>query len=61
MSIIDRVVIMALREVAAIVAALVSLAFPSELLARGEWPDSPNKPWFEVSSVLTTTRSVTRL
>jgi hypothetical protein len=35
------------RGIAAVLAATVSLIFPSELLAGGEWPDGPNKAWFE--------------
>jgi len=36
-----------LRLTAAGVAATVSLALPSELLAGGEWPNGPNKTWFQ--------------
>jgi hypothetical protein len=36
-----------LRGFAAGVAAMISFAFPSELLAGGEWPDGPNKRWFQ--------------
>jgi len=35
------------RLIAAGVAATTSLALTSELLAGGEWPDGPNKPWFQ--------------
>jgi hypothetical protein len=28
-------------------AAMALALLPSELLAGGEWPDSPNKSWFE--------------
>ena len=38
---------MLLRLTAAGVAATVSLALPSELLAGGEWPNGPNKTWFQ--------------
>src|SRR5262249_3965870 len=38
---------MLLRGFAAGVAAMISFAFPSELLAGGEWPDGPNKRWFQ--------------
>ena len=38
---------MLFRLIAAGVAATVSLALPSELLAGGEWPDGPNKAWFQ--------------
>jgi hypothetical protein len=27
--------------------AAVSLVLPFQARAGGEWPDSPNKPWFE--------------
>jgi hypothetical protein len=33
--------------IAAGVAATTSLALTSELLAGGEWPDGPNKSWFQ--------------
>jgi hypothetical protein len=36
-----------LRLTAAGVAATVWLALPSELLAGGEWPNGPNKTWFQ--------------
>jgi hypothetical protein len=36
-----------LHGIAAALAATVVLTLPSELLARGEWPDGPNKAWFE--------------
>ena len=36
---------MRLTLVAAALAAAMSTAVPA--LAGGEWPDSPNKPWFE--------------
>jgi hypothetical protein len=35
------------RLIAAGVAATTSLALTSELLAGGEWPDGPNKTWFQ--------------
>ena len=38
---------MVLRGIAAVLAATVSLILPSELLAGGEWPDGPNKAWFQ--------------
>ena len=38
---------MLFRLTAAGVAATVSLALPSELLAGGEWPNGPNKTWFQ--------------
>jgi hypothetical protein len=38
---------MHIRDVAAIMAATISLAMPSEILAGGEWPDGPNKGWFQ--------------
>jgi hypothetical protein len=30
-----------------LLAAAISLAFPTTGLAHGDWPDSPNKLWFE--------------
>jgi hypothetical protein len=38
---------MVLRVSAAVLAATVLLTFPTGLRAGGEWPDSPNKPWFQ--------------
>jgi hypothetical protein len=38
---------MTLRGNAAVFAATISLTLPSELLAGGDWPDGPNKSWFE--------------
>lgn len=38
---------MAFRLIAAGMAAMISLALPSELLGGGEWPDGPNKAWFQ--------------
>jgi hypothetical protein len=38
---------MVLRGIAAVLAATVSLAVPAALLAGGEWPDGPNKKWFQ--------------
>jgi hypothetical protein len=43
----QRVVIVFLRGIAAGLVATVSLALPSVLLAGGEWPDGPNKGWFQ--------------
>jgi hypothetical protein len=43
----QTVVIVLTRLIAAGVAAMISLALSSELLAGGEWPDGPNKPWFQ--------------
>ena len=38
---------MLLRGLAAGLVAPVLLVLPSELFAGGEWPDGPNKLWFE--------------
>ena len=38
---------MSVRRIAAGMAAMVLVLLPTELLAGGEWPDSPNKAWFE--------------
>jgi len=38
---------MSVRGIAAGMAAMALVLLPSELLAGGEWPDSPNKSWFE--------------
>jgi hypothetical protein len=38
---------MSVRGIAAGMAAMVLVLLPTELLAGGEWPDSPNKAWFE--------------
>ena len=38
---------MSVRRIAAGMAAMVLVLLPTELLAGGEWPDSPNTPWFE--------------
>ena len=38
---------MSVRTIAAAMAATVRLVLPSELLAGGEWPDSPNSAWFQ--------------
>ena len=38
---------MSVRTFAAGMAAMALVLLPSELLAGGEWPDSPNKSWFE--------------
>jgi hypothetical protein len=38
---------MSARIIAAVLVACIGLTFPSNLLAGGEWPDGPNKAWFE--------------
>jgi hypothetical protein len=38
---------MHLLAVAAVVAAAMSLALPPQAIAGGEWPDGPNKEWFQ--------------
>jgi hypothetical protein len=38
---------MLVRGIAAGLAATLSLGLPSELPAGGEWPDAPNKAWFQ--------------
>ena len=38
---------MSVRRIVAGMAAMVLVLLPTELLAGGEWPDSPNKAWFE--------------
>jgi hypothetical protein len=38
---------MLLRVIAAGLAAVITLALPSQLLAGGEWPEGPNKSWFQ--------------
>ncbi len=35
------------RAIAAAMAATTLLALPTSLLAGGEWPDGPNRIWFE--------------
>ena len=36
-----------LRGLAAILVASVNLVLSTELLAGGDWPDGPNKHWFQ--------------
>ena len=38
---------MSFRLGAAALAACISIALPSAAFPRGEWPDGPNKAWFE--------------
>ena len=38
---------MLLRVITAGLAAVITLALPSQLLAGGEWPEGPNKSWFQ--------------
>ena len=38
---------MSFRLGAAALAACISIALSSTAFPRGEWPDSPNKAWFE--------------
>jgi hypothetical protein len=38
---------MSVRRIAAGVAAMALLLLPSELRAGEEWPDGPNKNWFQ--------------
>jgi hypothetical protein len=38
---------MSARIIATVLVAWIGLTFPSKLLAGGEWPDGPNKAWFE--------------
>ena len=38
---------MSFRLGAAALAACISIALSSEAFPRGEWPDGPNKTWFE--------------
>ena len=38
---------MLIRVIAAGLAAVITLALPSQLLAGGEWPEGPNKSWFQ--------------
>ena len=38
---------MLIRGIAVGLAATVWLALPWAILAGGEWPDGPNKPWFQ--------------
>ena len=42
----QRVTIL-LRDIAAGLAALVFLMLPIDVFAGGEWPDGPNKRWFQ--------------
>jgi hypothetical protein len=43
-----------LRGLAAGLVASVTLALSTELFAGGEWPDGPNKHWFQGLNVLIT-------
>jgi hypothetical protein len=38
---------MRVRAAAALLAATMSFALSSDLFAGGEWPDGPNKAWFQ--------------
>ena len=38
---------MHVRIAAALLVATIPLAFSSTLFAGGEWPDGPNKAWFQ--------------
>ena len=38
---------MSFRLDAAALAACISIAFSTVAFPRGEWPDSPNRAWFE--------------
>jgi hypothetical protein len=46
-SIFTEKVTMLLRGLAAGLVVTAPLVLPTELFARGEWPDGPNKHWFQ--------------
>jgi hypothetical protein len=49
---------MSVSRIAAGMTAMAVVLLPTELRAGGEWPDSPNKAWFEKRNAPTTIRTL---